>query len=249
MRLSQGRLPNDWCAAALAAAALFALPEPGAAAEPAVGGSLAATSDYIFQGLSRSFGAPAVQGSLEAQYRDWTAGVWASTLGDNPHGDLEVDFYLARLWQLSPDWSTQLAYTHYWYPNDRRRRSYDYDEVSATLGYLNSLYATVSWTPNVSVSAYGTTAWHVSSWAYELTFAQPIARLWSVNAGIGHRDLHSAYGKSYWFGHAGLELAVKSMSLHLTHTRADSVAEHLFGDDIVPNGWSLTALWRFSTEN
>lgn len=81
------------------AAAAFALAAQARAAEaPAttVSGNVAVVSDYVFRGLSQTWGRPAVQAGADLALSDGlAAGVWASTVSGNsyPGGSLELDLY------------------------------------------------------------------------------------------------------------------------------------------------------------
>lgn len=76
--------------------ALLAPPPARAQADPApIGGTLAATTDYIYRGVSQSDGHGALQADLHASSSAGTfAGVWASTRDDDfapgPSGEMQI---------------------------------------------------------------------------------------------------------------------------------------------------------------
>ena len=215
-------------------------------------GSLALTSDYVQQGLSQTRGEPALQGGLRAQIDDkWTVGAWASSIDRyyGPSAKAEIDVYAARAWKISPEWVASLMATHYFYPNDGFRIRYDYDELAASLGYRSSLFATVAWSPNYAEFSYYGVADDRSALSYELSASQPILGGWSANVGVGLRDLSELYDERYWYGHAGLMLAAKRLTVHLTYTYVDRTARELFGHERATNTWFGTLIWRFGNLN
>jgi uncharacterized protein (TIGR02001 family) len=226
----------------------FFVPLRSAQAEVKWSGSLALTSDYIQQGVSQTRGEPALQGGLRAQLDErWTVGAWASTINRYrvPSASTEIDVYAARAWRLSPDWVTSLTATHYFYPNDLPRVNYDYDEVTASLGYRSTVFATVAWSPNYGDASYQGIAEDSTTLSYELSANEPIYGGWSGNVGIGYRDLSQLFDESYWYGHAGLMLSTNRFTVHLTYTYVDGTARELFGHDRAAITWLGTVIWRF----
>lgn len=216
-------------------------------------GSLAVTSDYIQQGLSQTLGEPALQGGLSARIDEkWSVGAWASTIDRYENGaaymqdgDLEIDLFAARAWKIGPEWIASLTATHYFYPDDSLPIRYDYDELAASLGYRSTWFATVAWSPNYSELSYRGVAEDESVLSYELSANQPILGNWSGNVGVGYRDLGELFDEQYWYGHAGLMLAARRLTLHLTYTYVDATARRLFGHERASNTLSGTLIWRF----
>lgn len=89
-----------------------------ALADTAVSGNVALTSDYLFRGLSQTWGQPALQGGV-----DWNAGrlhigAWASNVSRNsyPGGGAELDLFGdVGLFQRG-DWSARVGLYAYVYP-------------------------------------------------------------------------------------------------------------------------------------
>lgn len=211
-------------------------------------GSLAVTSDYVQQGLSQTQGAPALQGGLRAQLDErWTVGAWASTIDryEVASGSTEIDLYAARAWKISPDWLAAVTATHYFYPDDQLSVRYDYDELAASVGYRSTLFATIAWSPNYADASYRGVADDRTALSYELSANQPIVGGWSGNVGVGYRDLSELFDEQYWYGHAGLMLSAKRLTVHLTYTYVDSTARQLFGHERAANTLSGTLIWRF----
>ena len=217
------------------------------AAEIKLSGSLALTSDYVQQGLSQTRGEPALQGGVRAQFDErWSVGAWASGIDRyaGPGANLEIDVYAGRAFRISPDWIASATATHYFYPDDAPFR-YDYDEITASLGYRSMLFATVAWSPNYDQGSYRGVARNRSAVSYELSANQPFVGGWSGNAGAGYRDLGELFGEAYWYGHAGVMFSAQRLTAHLTYTYVDQAARQLFGHERAAITWSGTLIWRF----
>lgn len=226
----------------------FCLPGTVAAADTIWSGSIGITSDYIQQGLSQTRGEPALQGGLRAQIDEhWTVGAWGSSIERySASGDgIELDLYAARIWQLTPEWIAAVTATHYFYPDASGAVSYDYDEVTASLGYRSLVFATVAWSPNYTDLSYRGRAEDRSALSYEISTSQPIVGGWSGNVGIGYRDLTDLFEESYWYGHAGIMHSARHLTLHLTYTCVDASARELFGHERADPTWSGAVIWRF----
>lgn len=213
-------------------------------------GSLGVTSDYVRTGLSLTRGASAIQGGLRADFDgQWSLGVWGSQIDPNrgPGATYEIDAYLAHGWRLTPDWIATATATHYFFPNDTPVLRYDYDELALAVIYRSQLVASVIWSPNTSGGTRAKLVEHKDTWAYELTFNQPIVGAWSGNAGVGRRDLSALFGESYWYAHAGISYALANMSLHLTYACTDGTAERLFGTELAANTLIGAVIWKFGS--
>lgn len=82
--------------AAAVALAIVAQAHAADAPSSTVTANVALTSDYMFRGLTQSWGRPAVQGGADlALANGFAAGVWASSISDDsyPGGSMELDLY------------------------------------------------------------------------------------------------------------------------------------------------------------
>ena len=224
---------------------LVATPAVCAAGE--FGGSLGGTTDYVYRGLSQSRGKPALQGEIHYQGNAWTAGVWASTIDLNagPGATVEIDAYAGWIWSLDEDWNATVNLTHYFYPNDRRELRYDYDEVTASLGYQARFFGTVGWSPNTSKYSRGVTATHESATSYELSANQPVWNRWSAVAGLGYYDLSALFGTGYWFWNTGVTYSIQRLQIAVSFIDTDSTAKNAFGYELAGSRWTGSLVWRF----
>ena len=110
--------------------------------EVAASGNVALVSDYVFRGLTQSFGHPAIQGGADiATDRGFAAGVWASRVSQNtyPGSALELDVYASYGTAIGADGSWRAGICNYRYPGGNlddaglRSRTFDTTEANASL--------------------------------------------------------------------------------------------------------------------
>lgn len=113
-------------------------------AMPAVTGNLAVTSDYVFRGLTQSWGRPAIQGGADYAAPDgFAAGFWGSSISERsyPGGAMELDLYASYGRAIDADWSWRVGLYGYVYPGANLdqaglpHRSLDTAEINAALGW------------------------------------------------------------------------------------------------------------------
>lgn len=82
-------------------------------------GNVALTSDYMFRGLTQTWGGPAIQGGGDLTMKNgFAAGFWASSISDKsyPGASLELDLYANYGTQINEDWSWRAGLYGYLYP-------------------------------------------------------------------------------------------------------------------------------------
>lgn len=109
---------------------------------PPVTGNVAVVSDYLFRGLTQTWGHPAIQGGADyAHASGFAAGTWASSVSDRsyPGGSMEWDLYASFGRPIDTDWSWRVGVYAYLYPGadlDEAHlpsRSFDTVEANAAL--------------------------------------------------------------------------------------------------------------------
>ncbi len=88
-----------------------------ARADSPFSGNLALTSDYLFRGLSQTWGEPALQGGADYNSGRFHIGAWTSNVSRNsyPGGGIELDVFTdAALWQRE-DWNVRAGLYAYVY--------------------------------------------------------------------------------------------------------------------------------------
>jgi len=107
-----------------------------------VTGNIALTSDYMFRGLTQTWGGPAVQGGGDLTLKNgFAAGFWASSISDKsyPGASLELDLYASYGTAINDDWSWRAGIYSYVYPNGNLdevglpSRSFNTTEVNGSL--------------------------------------------------------------------------------------------------------------------
>jgi len=218
-------------------------------AAPPLQGSVVATTDYIFQGMTQSRHDPALQGDLHLNTaRGWFGGVWASTANPPPDhaADLEINLYLGRTWILSSQWTAAASYTHYAYSGDAQHSAYDHDEISARLAFADRASFAFACAPNVT--RYSLTQDAVRQGrecSYEGAWRQPLTRRLALTAGVGYYDLSDLFPASYWAGHAGLSLALRRVQLTVSRFAVERPGRRAFAAQSADGRWAFTAAWRF----
>jgi uncharacterized protein (TIGR02001 family) len=119
-----------------AATSLFSIQ---ASAVEGLSANVAATSNYLWRGVSQTDNAAAISGGIDyANESGFYAGTWASNIDFGDDASAELDFYLGFSGQLSEDVSYDVGYIYYAYPDSAQSDSsneYDFGEVYGSLSY------------------------------------------------------------------------------------------------------------------
>ncbi len=232
----------------LSALLVLLLPPLAGAADGPWTASIAGTTDYVYRGVSQAYDSGALQLGVNYQSpQGWFLGSWASNVAPYPFGSsaIELDLYAGARRSFGDDFNAALTYTHYQYLDDSRRGRYNYDELSASMSYLDLLIATVSYQPDsTSYSDLGYAARRSSS-AYELAGRWPLPHGFALTTGAGYYDLHRLFGASYWAANAGTQFTYRHLTLDLSHFFVDSTVERLYEAADANGDWVLTALYHF----
>jgi uncharacterized protein (TIGR02001 family) len=118
-------------------------PAAFAADTPPVTGNVAIVSDYMFRGLTQTWGHPAIQGGADyTSASGFAAGTWASSVSDRSYagGSMELDLYASFGQPINDDWSWRVGVYGYVYPGANldqssgyQRRSFNTVEANAAL--------------------------------------------------------------------------------------------------------------------
>ncbi|MEP7043308.1 MAG: TorF family putative porin [Dokdonella sp.] len=107
-------------ATALPAAVFAQAADPATdAAAYSVTGNIALASDYVFRGLTQTWGGPAIQGGGDLTMKNgFAAGFWGSSISDRsyPGAALELDLYANYGVAINDDWSWRVGLYSYLYP-------------------------------------------------------------------------------------------------------------------------------------
>jgi uncharacterized protein (TIGR02001 family) len=224
-----------------------------ALAQTTMSGSIGATSDFVFRGLSYSRSDAAVQASVDFESSSGLAfGAFTSSVNPNPgrSPNAEVDLWAAYSRSVN-DWlAADFRYTHYMYPDDPRVADYDRDELTATLAFRGNAFISASFSPNTEAIAStpgfseGDT-W--SLWSLELSGRHALSEHWAISAGIGRYFLDEIYGIDYDYWGATLSADFAPVELHLAVLGSDDTAERIFTSRNAGERVAATILYRFGT--
>ena len=101
-------------------------------------GSVGATSDYVFRGITQTREGPALQGGLEYEHAiGLYAGVWGSNVdfADADEAQLEVDIYGGYRASVTDELSVDVGALYYAYPGANKSLNYDYSEFFVSSEY------------------------------------------------------------------------------------------------------------------
>jgi uncharacterized protein (TIGR02001 family) len=223
------------------------------------GGSATLASDYVYHGLSRTCGAPAVQAGLQFRSAGGEApsetyvGAWASMgLGRSLcRSGREIDLFAGQRLAVNGSSSITLGYVHYAFPGGSylyeplEGHRFDYDELAGTWALQDRLFLTLAWTPNaIEYRGYGIERGR-SALSFGAQLNQPIGSWLTLSAGAGYDEVNDPSGAGYAFWNAGLGGALGPVQLAVSYFRTSARAERLFGAAIAGGRVAATALWRF----
>jgi len=178
----------------LTATAVAAIALAGSAsAHDLLGGSIsynvAATSDYVFRGVTQTDGDAAIQGGIDYSHGMFYVGTWASNVS---FADYEVDLY-AGIKPTAGDFSFDLGAITYQY-NDG---SLNTTELKA--GVSHPLYK-----GTIGAALYHNTDFDDTDY-YELNGSYPLTDKLSISGAVGEQRLD---GARYSTGNLGLTYAI-----------------------------------------
>jgi uncharacterized protein (TIGR02001 family) len=222
------------------------------------GGDVAVTTDYIYRGYSETDNKGAVQLDLHASLQTGTfAGVWTSTLHDKyrPYAKFDVEEYIGQRFDLSSEWNTSITATNYQYVGGHQFYSSDYQQIMASVSYLDRWTLSFSAMPNM-VRYWGWPHFHTARYpAYDVeTSGQwEIAKGFFVTGGAGYYLFTGAESSEfrspsigYAYGNVGLAYEWRNLRLDvgffLTQTgRAEQLSPYRTAND----RFAGTLSWRF----
>lgn len=210
--------------AAMATTGLLCIANPVHAEDASrnVSGNVALTSDYVFRGLTQSWGNPAVQGGVEyAGAGGLLAGASGSSISDRsyPGGSMELDLYASYGRPIGNDWSWRAGVYSYLYPGA------NLDRAGLSSRSLNTVEV------NVALS------WKTLT----LKYNHALSDYYGADVEQGYR------GDSKGTGYLQLDLALPltdawNLLLHAGHTHyTTSVLTPLAGGETSPDYTDLSA--------
>ena len=151
--------------------------------------NVAATSDYVFRGISQTDGDPAIQGGIDYSHGLFYAGAWASNVD---FADYELDLY-AGIKPVYKDFTFDLGALYYNYNDD----SLDTTELKAAVShplYKGTIGAAYFYNTDVDDTEY-----------YEINGSYPLTSKLSVSGAVGEQKTG---GFKYTTENLGLTYAI-----------------------------------------
>lgn len=196
----------------------------------------AATSEYMFRGISQTDDHPAIQAGAGYSWSNgFYVGAWASNVDFGDDTDAEVDTFIGWNGDLSDSVNLDVQLNRYNYVGEPDGVDYAYNELigklsfaenySATLGYTNDFLATE--TDSIYVAVGG--SWDVGNDI-------------NLTAGLGYttvdEDLSSEDG--YLDYSIGVNRDFGPVNIGLGYIGTDNSGENLFGKDNAEDKFVLT---------
>lgn len=231
------------------------------------GGDAAITSDYIYRGYSPTNNKGAVQLDGHASVQTGTfIGVWASTLDKKylPYASFDVEEYIGQRFDFSSAWNTSITATNHQYVGGQQYYSSDYQQISASISYLDRWTLTVAAIPNmlrytgwygygtVQVGRNNARAGRYPAYDVDTSGQWLIANGFFVTGGAGYylftgssTDRQPSIG--YAYGNIGLAYEWRNLRLDVGFflTQKSKAAEDLFAYPTVNDRFAGTLSWRF----
>jgi uncharacterized protein (TIGR02001 family) len=199
--------------------------------------TLTGTTDYVFRGFSLTHESPAIQGSVDASYGIFYAGVWATNVEDEGYEPVEVDLYTG----IKPEWGKaafDFGALWYTYPGAiPRPLGYQYVELKVGLSFspLSKLKMTpIFWYVPAQKDAIETFTYE-GALAYELPAAGNFTPTLSGLFGYTDAEEADAFATGvddYTYWNLGVALSVKKYTFDFrywdTSIAGDALANEFF---------------------
>jgi uncharacterized protein (TIGR02001 family) len=211
------------------------------------GGSLAATSDYLIRGISRSNQHAALQADVHlASDSGFMAGIFASSVqfdsGDSRSAELSGFVGFSR--QTGP-WRTRVLASYYGYLRNDSGSQYNYAELTVEAAYDSWLSFDVVYSPDAPRYLRNQGLTSVNSTSAEVNLRTPWHRHFAAATGAGYSELGGPGGRGYAYWSVGGVADFSPCSISLFFVDTDANAKKLFYSAAAHDQWTATVIWRF----
>lgn len=229
---------------------LAASAEPGTSTEAGTGrtsGAIGMATAQVLRGVSISNGAASLSVDLNHRFDSgWALGASLATLGrDARGGRWLLGVSASRSWQFDADWAAQAGLAHYAYPGGGGRHRFDYEELSASIGWLGRWSATLAVLPNTSRRDQTGQPRRGRAAAVELALHQPLGGGLAFDAGLGWMDLRRIRGAGYGYGSLGLGWSRGPLQVHAMRVFSQAAARGLATPEAGVDRWVASVGWNF----
>ena len=181
---------------------MYSLAACAGAAAATVGGSVVASTDYVYRGLTYSDRKPVLQADLHARTRVRLVRRCVGLDRRLAPGAAEPFRDQCLMWAGRGAWartgSANVHYARYFYTDSRAQVRYfyeDYDELQVAVSFQDRATLSVALAPDVRRwSIYGPGFRSGRQWSYEASARQPLWRRVALIGGLGYYDLEICSG-------------------------------------------------------
>lgn len=195
-------------------------------------GNATFVSDYVWRGVSQTFGLPALQAGVDYRHQSGLyGGFWASNVSEKwvPGANLETDYYVGYKTEVAPRLAVDVNLLYVYYPGGDYRKALDgrtfqsskpntlEPSITLTYGWASLKYArTLSkfygWNTNNSApgvfstedSRAGVTGSTTGSQNIEFTANFDVGNNWSVSAQLGKQFIAHSTGLNWTYAKVGV---------------------------------------------
>jgi uncharacterized protein (TIGR02001 family) len=212
------------------------------------GESLAATSDYLVRGISRSNQHSAFQADVHvASDSGFIGGVFASSVqfdaGDTRNA--EVSAFAGFAPRQTGPWRTRVLASYYGYLWNDSGSQYNYAELTFEAAYDDWLGFDVVYSPDAPRYLPSQGLAGVNSASAEVNLRSSWHRHFAAAAGAGYSDLGGPGGRGYAYWSVGAVADLSPCSISLFFVNTDANAKKLFYSAAAHDQWTATVIWRF----
>jgi len=194
-------------------------------ADPVISWTLAATSDYVFRGVSQSDENPAAQASFTYTTPvGLYTGVWASSVDFGSGGpDIEYDTYVGYNIDVSEAVNIDVMLNRYNYEGSANDSALAYNELIAKTTLLGNYSATIAYTSDYLGSS-------EDSWYYALAAGVDLPNDFSLGFSAAHTTIDASLPFDDYSDYAvSLGKSWGALSASLAYIDTDSHGEVNFG--------------------
>lgn len=201
---------------------------------------VAATTDYMFRGVSQTRSDPALQASVSVDTESgWYGYLWASNIDyvEPPEPDdgarSEFNLLVGYSRPINERVQADLAWVSYVTPGTNAGIDYDYDEWIGTVTLDDRHALTVTYTDDIFGE--GEPSWH-----YLASTSFDLPREAALELHVGSVDLRDVYGESYEYAGASLVRSFGLVTARLDYLQTSSNAKRLFEESLIKPRLVLT---------
>jgi uncharacterized protein (TIGR02001 family) len=213
-----------------------------------LGGSVTASADYVYRGVSLTRNEAALQLDVHFQSDDdWVLGAWASPV--QPREDqhaTELDLYTQWHQYLAGGVSASFGATYYNVVNDPRIVPYNYLELNAGINWRERLMLSAAWAPVITLASRATgPVTDQQAYSLELTGNQPLPGKLMLQAGLGYFAAIDLPHSGYAYGSSSLGRQFGRLHTALSYFWVQDVLHRPYMAGPAGSPWVVTATWTF----